>query len=151
MSILDKASDSSAVLLKKGVDDEAALQRSCPCGSGKCYAECCAPLHAGVAVAQTAEQLMRSRYSAYVFKLADYLAQTWAEKTRPVEISFEENLSWQKLTILQAHKGRAKDKKGSVTFCAEFQQGLERFRMTEKSRFERDKQGCWVYVDGEFY
>lgn len=126
-------------------------QLACPCGSTQGYADCCAPLHRGMTEAQTAQQLMRSRYCAYVFKLEDYLLQTWAVRTRPVEIAFDENLHWQKLTILQTQKGRAKDKKGSVTFCAEFEQAGQHFRMTEKSRFERNPQGHWVYVDGAFY
>jgi SEC-C motif domain protein len=48
----------------------------CPCGSGKGYAACCGLLHAG-APAADAEALMRSRYSAYVLGLADYLRATW--------------------------------------------------------------------------
>lgn len=123
----------------------------CPCGSTQGYADCCAPLHSGIAAAQTAEQLMRSRYCGYVLMQEGYLLQTWAARTRPVEIAFDETLRWQKLTILQTQKGRVKDKKGTVTFCAEFEQAGQRFRMTEKSRFERNPQGLWVYVDGEFY
>ena len=42
---------------------------TCPCGSGKPYAACCGPLHAGEKPAPTAEALMRSRYAAYVLKL----------------------------------------------------------------------------------
>lgn len=45
------------------------------------YSDCCAPLHMGTQLAQTAEQLMRSRYSAFVLtrddiKLADYIVVT---------------------------------------------------------------------------
>ena len=48
----------------------------CPCGSGADYQDCCAPLHRQKAVAQTAEQLMRSRYAAYVAHEIDYLVAT---------------------------------------------------------------------------
>ena len=41
------------------------LQRDCPCGSGTAYDGCCGRLHRGAAQALTAEELMRSRYSAY--------------------------------------------------------------------------------------
>lgn len=132
------------------IDQESDRKAMCPCGSGKVYGECCEPLHDARAYAQTAEQLMRSRYTAYVKRLSDYLKQTWAESTRPDEIDFEPGLSWQKLTILKTKKGRPKDQKGWVTFCAEYQVGLERFKMTEKSEFIRDSDGRWVYLSGEF-
>ncbi|HAW61148.1 MAG TPA: hypothetical protein DCX26_02290, partial [Pseudomonas sp.] len=48
---------------------------NCPCGSGDALAECCGRYHAGVA-APSAELLMRSRYSAYVLGLVDYLQAT---------------------------------------------------------------------------
>ncbi|HVL75240.1 MAG TPA: YchJ family metal-binding protein, partial [Noviherbaspirillum sp.] len=38
--------------------------KPCPCG-GQNYETCCARYIEGEALAQTAEQLMRSRYSAY--------------------------------------------------------------------------------------
>ena len=48
---------------------------ACPCASGRPYAQCCAPLHAG-AEAEDAEALMRSRYSAFAKKDAAYLWRT---------------------------------------------------------------------------
>ncbi len=122
----------------------------CPCGLGKPYSQCCEPFHQGKNHAETAEQLMRSRYTAYVKHLDEYLLRTWAESTRPVGMDVEEALSWQKLTVLKTKKGRQKDKKGWVTFCAEYQIGLERFKLVEKSEFKRDDNGHWVYVEGEF-
>lgn len=47
----------------------------CPCGDGRPYANCCQPLHQGRPAAG-AGGLMRSRYSAYVLGLIDYLVQT---------------------------------------------------------------------------
>jgi len=38
----------------------------CPCGSQKTYESCCGNFHSGLALPETAEELMRSRYSAYV-------------------------------------------------------------------------------------
>ena len=40
--------------------------QTCPCSSGQTYNDCCAPFHRHESLPQTAEQLMRSRYSAYV-------------------------------------------------------------------------------------
>ncbi|HWI41171.1 MAG TPA: YchJ family metal-binding protein, partial [Verrucomicrobiae bacterium] len=39
---------------------------SCPCGSAAPYAECCEPVIRGTAPAETAERLMRARYTAHV-------------------------------------------------------------------------------------
>lgn len=62
------------------------------------YSECCQPLHQGEKRADTSEALMRSRYSAFVMVLTDYIIKTtlpaqqalldksaikaWAEQTR---------------------------------------------------------------------
>jgi len=111
---------------------------------------CCQPYHLTNSYPETAEQLMRSRYVAYAMQLKPYLFVTWAEVTRPAEIEFENGLSWQSLTIVSTKKGRKKDRQGWVTFTADYQVGLERGSMTEKSHFIRDEEGHWVYVDGTF-
>lgn len=50
---------------------------NCFCGQPKCYQECCQPCHSGLGPAKTAEQLMRSRFSAYVLQLVAYIAETY--------------------------------------------------------------------------
>ena len=50
---------------------------SCPCGS-VLYSQCCQPLHIGKTKAQSAEQLMRSRYSAFAKYEIDYIVKTTA-------------------------------------------------------------------------
>jgi SEC-C motif-containing protein len=125
----------------------------CPCGSKKPYAECCQPFHQGEAFPATAEQLMRSRYSAYALHLKDYLLQTWDKTTRPGDFSFESGLKWCKLRIVKTKQGGAQDGKGMVAFRAEYEldteSGVEKGVMTEKSQFRRDDEGHWVYVSGE--
>ena len=49
----------------------------CPCGS-VLYSQCCQPLHIGKTKAQSAEQLMRSRYSAFAKYEIDYIVKTTA-------------------------------------------------------------------------
>src|SRR5688500_8059775 len=77
---------------RRGFRDNAAMSRvetvACPCQSGRAYAQCCAPLHRGEAIAETAEALMRSRYSAYVRGDAEYLLATWHASTRPATRDF---------------------------------------------------------------
>jgi uncharacterized protein YchJ len=45
---------------------------ACPCGGGA-FATCCGPYLAGDAIAESAELLMRSRYSAYTLRDENYL------------------------------------------------------------------------------
>ena len=51
------------------------LDPNCPCGSGNPLSQCCGHYHSGTP-APCAELLMRSRYSAYVLGLVDYLVAT---------------------------------------------------------------------------
>ncbi|HUT76233.1 MAG TPA: SEC-C metal-binding domain-containing protein, partial [Polyangia bacterium] len=37
----------------------------CPCGSSRDFADCCGPLLGGEGPAETAEALLRSRYTAF--------------------------------------------------------------------------------------
>lgn len=125
------------------------MSKLCPCGSKKTYSNCCEPLHLGQTTAETAEALMRSRYSAYLFENKAYLLRTWAETTRPGQIAFEKGLVWKKLRVLKTQKGQAKDTEGKVWFKASFQLADQKGVMSEKSFFVRDGQSQWVYVDGE--
>lgn len=50
--------------------------RLCPCKSNISYSDCCEPYHNSTKLPSTAEQLMRSRYSAYALKLINYLIET---------------------------------------------------------------------------
>jgi SEC-C motif-containing protein len=124
--------------------------RFCPCGSNVKYVDCCFGFHDKRSYPQTAEQLMRSRYSAYVLHLKSYLLETWAISTRPGQLEFENGLSWQSLTINSLKKGRLKDQQGWVTFTACYQIGFDQLSFQEKSYFNRDSNGQWCYVDGLF-
>ena len=54
----------------------------CPCGSGRKFAACCEPLILGKAPAQSAEAVMRARYTAYVKSAIPYLKDSMAPETR---------------------------------------------------------------------
>lgn len=58
------------------------LVESCPCCSGKSYAVCCGPIHAGGAAASP-EALMRSRFAAHALGLFDYILASWSDEARP--------------------------------------------------------------------
>lgn len=48
---------------------------ACPCGSSRTYVECCQPFHEGQPVTRP-EDLVRSRYSAFVVERFDYVLDT---------------------------------------------------------------------------
>lgn len=118
----------------------------CPCGSGLMLKQCCGRYHAGQA-APDAEHLMRSRYSAYVLGLDDYLRATWHHSTCPVEpnLSGGAALKWLGLEVREfSETGDA----ATVSFIARFKQGGRAGRLVETSRFVRE-DGRWFYVDGD--
>ncbi|MDD5229377.1 MAG: YchJ family protein [Methylococcales bacterium] len=120
----------------------------CPCGLNQNYTDCCQSFHNGIHFPITAEALMRSRYSAYVLKNADYLLATWHKTTCPKQLDFsQDNTTWQKLEILHTKKGGAKDEKGRVEFNAFYVQDSETRLMHEISRFKK-VAGRWFYVNG---
>lgn len=121
----------------------------CPCGHPDGYARCCGPLHEG-ATASTAEQLMRSRYSAYVLKREEYLLATWHASTRPDHLKLaaqQPSPSWLGLTV-QRHESDGDH--AIVEFVARLRYGGGKAqRMHEISRFVRE-DNRWYYLDGTF-
>ncbi len=128
-------------------------EQACPCGNSASYADCCQRLHLGKTRAQTAEQLMRSRYSAYALKLSDYLLETTHPEKRTTDLrqaisAWAAQSEFYRLEILSTRQGQATDKIGKVEFIASYrQQGQDR-QLSELSRFKRYRK-LWVYLDGE--
>lgn len=121
----------------------------CPCGSGAAYAACCSRFHTGEShlLAPDAERLMRSRYSAYVLGLADYLLATWHPSTRPAGLEPDPpGLKWLGLEV--RHHERQDDEHATVSFVARSKLGGRAHRLQETSRFVREG-GRWFYVDGD--
>jgi len=118
----------------------------CPCGVGLLLSDCCGPLLAGAAEAATAEQLMRSRYSAFAVGDAAYLLSTWAPSTRPRTIDFDAASEWTRLEIVGRTGGGPFDTDGTVEFRAHYLVRGEAGVQRENSRFVR-QDGHWVYLD----
>lgn len=115
--------------------------KPCPCGSGRSYAVCCQPFHAGQS-APTPETLMRSRYSAFALADADYVRRTWHPDTVPTDLDLDDGVRY---TGLKIHCAEGDE----VEFTAQMKgpQG-QTHRMRERSRFVQ-LEGTWVYLDGE--
>ncbi|GAA2360336.1 YchJ family protein [Saccharopolyspora halophila] len=122
--------------------------RNCPCGLGEPFAECCGPLHAGEKRAASAEQLMRSRYTAFAVGDAEYLLATWHPCTRPAELDLDDEQRWIGLEILEHTGGGPFDDRGTVRFRAHYRLRGENHAVSEHSRFARE-DGQWYYVDGD--
>jgi SEC-C motif-containing protein len=121
----------------------------CPCGNPRAYGDCCGRFHAGHA-ADNAVKLMRSRYSAYVLRLDEYLLSTWHASTRPKSLDLLESdvLQWLGLDIRsqQCSLTRAR-----IEFIARYRVGGPGWpieRQHEISRFVKE-DGRWWYVEGE--
>jgi SEC-C motif domain protein len=120
----------------------------CPCGHARPYRNCCGRWHEGEFALQApdAEALMRSRYSAYVLGLGDYLLATWHASTRPVAMTPEEaGLRWLGLTV--KYHGINDDAHATVEFVARSKLAGRAQRLHEVSRFVCEG-GRWFYVDG---
>jgi SEC-C motif-containing protein len=122
---------------------------ACPCGSGRALSDCCGRYHAG-APAPDAESLMRSRYSAYVLGLEDYLRATWHPDTCPatLDLAVPPRPQWLGLAV-KAHVPLDATH-ATVEFVARYKLNGRAFRLHETSRFER-VDGRWLYVDGAIH
>ena len=105
---------------------------------------------------------MRSRYSAFVLGLADYLLATWHPSTRPPTLELDAGTHWLGLEVrahrlLDAHSAEAGGEvgresndsaRGEVEFVARSRVGGKGQRLHELGRFFRE-DGRWFYVDGD--
>ncbi len=122
---------------------------ACPCGSALPYDACCGRWHAGPRHLQApdAEALMRSRYSAFVLGLPDYLLATWHPDTRPAPpLEIDASVRWLGLEV-RRHAATEADR-AVVEFVARSKLGGRAHRLHETSRFVREG-GRWYYLDGE--
>lgn len=128
----------------------------CPCGGGT-YNRCCGPLINGEQLAATAQQLMRSRFSAFALAARDPQAiehllrthpeagQTAAARRKALMESCR-SIQWLSLEVLDCQNGGPLDQHGSVTFEARWRDhGRREGVLKECSRFGRGESGEWLY------
>ena len=124
----------------------ALLDSICPCQSNKSYGDCCGRFHTHMQFPETAEQLMRSRYAAYVLKNVPYIVETTVlsqQKLLNVQAiqAWAENTQWLGLKILNTES--LTKIQSAVEFNAVFQ-GEE----GEQTHHERS---IFVKIDGRWY
>jgi SEC-C motif-containing protein len=114
--------------------------RACPCGRPAAYEGCCGRFIDGGEPPETAEELMRSRYTAYTRQAIDYLLQT-QHPSRPDQrraiARWAEAADFVGLEVRSTEKGGPADQEGTVEFIARFRQDGEEHQHHERSSFHR--------------
>ncbi len=122
---------------------------NCACGSNKEYSECCGPLIAGVKIAATPEELMRSRYVAYVEKNIDYVLKTTHPETvgelkRDELQEWADNTVWDRLQINSSDTAT-----GVVDFVAYYRESDTVVSHHELAQFKQ-VEDKWYFYDAQF-
>jgi len=125
----------------------------CPCGSGQEFAVCCEPIISGEKAAETAEQLMRARYTAHDQVAVDFLFSSIHPDHRK---GFDHNgtrdwaakSDWLGLEVVDTEGGEANDTEGEVEFIARYRLNGSTRSYHERGHFKR-QDGQWFFTDGE--
>ena len=125
--------------------------QNCFCCSGEKIELCCGPFLNGKRTPQNAEQLMRSRFSAYCTKNYQYILETYGKEQR-IKLNIEglssaaENTHWIGLKVLNFTA--ISDNFAQVEFIAFYNEAGTVYQMHEISDFElQDSQ--WKYTTGQ--
>lgn len=126
------------------------LDPNCPCGSANLLSLCCGRYHAGNP-APCAEQLMRSRYSAYVLGLVDYLVETTlpAQQSvldREAMAAWSAQSTWLGLEVERSEVFGGKPEHAQVAFVARWHDDQGEHCHREVSAFVQAK-GRWYFLD----
>jgi SEC-C motif-containing protein len=129
------------------------MPTTCPCNPQNTYKTCCAIAHENIAAVTTAQQLMRSRYSAFVMGKVDYLRRSQHSSTRISDSEASEighwthTVQWVKLEVLATTQGLVSDSLGTVHFKAFYMENGQLQIIEENSSFVRE-DGNWTYLNG---
>ena len=127
---------------------------NCPCGTDQTYENCCGPFLEGKKLPETAEKLMRSRYTAYTRADIEYIKMTMVPEARKTfdPVATKEwaiGSKWKGLKIVNTSKGGPSDTVGMIEFIATYEKNGKGIDHHEVSQFRKNKDGQWLFVDGE--
>lgn len=113
---------------------------------------CCRPYIAGAKVPESAEQLMRSRYTAYTQSRIDYIKQTMAKKAaehfdEADAKQWADSVKWLGLKVENTYTSKKENNIAFVQYFAQYQSGDRKEFIYETSEFHLH-EGKWLYVDG---
>ncbi len=122
---------------------------NCPCGSGSAAAACCEPILSGARRPDTAEQLMRARYTAFTKHDVDFLMRSVEpEQRKKLDRDsikqWAEMSEWKGLEIRSRQQGGASDATGIVELVAKFSAGGKDLEHHEFAHFVRH-EGAWFF------
>ncbi len=125
---------------------------ACPCGSAKAYEKCCGPLISAAKNAETAEALMRSRYTAYTRTETEYLLNTIHPSQKEAYDAesiqkWSEESDWQGLEIIATEKGGPEEDTGRVEFVARYLENGQSCEHHEIADFQK-QDGRWYFYSG---
>ncbi len=125
----------------------------CVCGIGESTETHCLPLIKGEKFPDTAEALMRARYSAYVLGEIDYVLATHTpEAAEDVDRKSTELWSkqskWLGLEVTATDKGGPEDSEGTVEFVARYKLRNVTVEHRERAHFEK-RDGKWLFSEAE--
>jgi SEC-C motif-containing protein len=126
---------------------------ACPCGLKPEYEKCCKPFIVGKSKPQTAEDLLRSRYSAFVKKDINYIKSTHHKSTisdfDEKEITeWAENSEWMGLEVKRKEQGGESELSGNIEFVAKYKYKGETHVHHEISEFKKEDND-WYFVDAD--
>lgn len=118
------------------------------------FEKCCGPFLSGEALPDSAEKLMRSRYTAYTRSEIDYIKTTMVPEAREgfdaeATRQWAQGSKWKGLQIVGTKKGGPDDSTGMVEFIATYEKDGNGLDHHEVSQFRKTQKGQWLFVDGE--
>ena len=134
----------------------------CFCCSSKPFQACCEPFIKGDKTPVTAEQLMRSRFSAYATAQYAYILDTYTkEKQQGLSVDdLAQSAQGAKWFALQVHYAQSEESaepntsatlhSDTVEFTAFYFEDKKMYQLHETSNF-RVENGAWQYHDGTLH
>jgi SEC-C motif domain protein len=126
---------------------------TCPCGRSESIENCCGSIVEGRSLPETAEALMRARYTAYATQRIEYIVtshhpDTRGDLDRDGIAKLSKEATWLGLEVLTTERGQAGDDEGIVEFKARYQVRGQPMVHHERSLFRRH-QGRWYFHSGQ--
>jgi SEC-C motif domain protein len=141
----------------------------CPCGSGDAYADCCQPYHKGEKTVESPERCLRTRYSAFAYRLPLYIIDSTDKTNRDYQ---KDKIKWAKflnreqmfdsfrfdgLEVGELEAGANDDEQFlslrvtlmPIDDATKLQAQPEPLVFNERSKFLRNKKGTWLYAAGD--
>ncbi len=125
----------------------------CVCGIGESTESHCLPIIKGEKAAETAEALMRARYSAYAlgevdFVLKSHTPEAGKDVDRAQTEAWSRSSKWLGLEVLSTEAGGKDDDRGTVEFVARYKVKNVSLEHRERATFEK-REGVWLFADAE--